>query len=120
MRCTLSLLLVLVATIPVNAQDTRPDISGPADRVKIAADGKSASIYVEAPKDAKFTNDKAFISINDKTKIQKMNGKLIEDAKLDEIKNGVKVSVWFTGPVAESYPVRGTTGRIIIFPAKKE
>lgn len=118
MRILLSLMLFGALTIRGNAQDTKPDISGPADKVKVAADGKGGSIYVETAKDAKFTYDKAMIRINDKTRIQKMNGKLVEDAKFAEIKNGVKISVWFTGPVAESYPVQATAGRIIIFPAK--
>lgn len=125
MRFMLSLMLVLALTIRVNAQETKPDIHGPADKVTAAnADAKKigiiGSIFVEAPKDAKLAYDKASIRVLAQTKIQKMNGKLVEDAKFDEIKNGVKVSVWFTGPVAESYPVQATAGRILIFPAKKE
>ncbi len=120
MRMLLTLMLLLAPTIHANAQDKAPDIHGIADKVKTSVDGKGGSIYVEAPKGAKFAYDKAMIRVNDKTKIQRMNGKLVEDAKFAEIKNGVKVSVWFTGPVAESYPVQATAGRIIIFPEKKD
>lgn len=125
MRFKLSLILVLALTIRVNAQETKPDIHGPADKVTAANDaakknGILGSMLIEAPKEAKFAYDKAFVRVNNRTKIQKMNGKLVEDAKFEEIKNGVKISVWFTGPVAESYPVQATAGKILIFPAKKE
>lgn len=119
MRACMLVGLLIATTASLSAQETKPDIHGPADKVKVAADGKGGSLYLEAPKDAKFAYDKAMIRINEKTKIQKMNGKLVEEAKLDEIKNGVKISVWFSGPVAESYPVQATAGKILIFPVKK-
>ena len=125
MHRTLPLMLVLALTIRASAQEAKPDIHGPADKVTAANDatkknGILGSMLIETPKDAKFAYDKAFVRVNNKTKIQKMNGKLVEDAKFEEIRNGVKVSVWFTGPVAESYPVQATAGRILILPAKKE
>jgi uncharacterized protein DUF3221 len=120
MRLPITLMLLLALTIRADAQDKPPHIHGLADKVKASADGKGGSIYVEAPKGAKFAYDKAMVRVNDKTRIQKMNGKLVEDATFAEIKNGTKVSIWFTGPVAESYPVQATAGRIIIFPEKND
>jgi Protein of unknown function (DUF3221) len=127
MRFVSSLLLVVVLAIRVEAQETKPDIHGSADKVTAANDaakknGILGSVYVEAvrDRDVRPVYDKAFVRVNNKTKIQKMNGKLVEDAKFEEIKNGVKLSVWFTGPVAESYPMQATAGKILIFPAKKE
>jgi hypothetical protein len=35
-----------------------------------------------------------------------------------EIKNGVKISVGFTRPATESYPVQAIADRILIFPMK--
>ena len=35
-------------------------------------------------------------------------------ASPDELRDGVAVKVWFTGPVAESYPVQATAGTVVI------
>ena len=78
--------------------------------------GILGSMFVEAPKDAKYAYDKAVVRMTTKTKFQKQNGKLVEDAKFEDIKNGMKVSIWFTGPVAESDPVQATAGTVLIFP----
>ena len=78
--------------------------------------GVVGSLFVEAPKDAKYPYDKASVRITDKTKFQKQNGKLVEDAKFEDIKEGTMISIWFTGPVAESYPVQAIAGKVQFVP----
>ena len=64
--------------------------------------------------------DKASIRITDKTKIQIQDGKLVKDGKFEDLMKGGKVSVWFSGPVAESYPVQAMAGKILIFPSAEK
>lgn len=100
-------------------QQPAPDIHGVADKVTMNAKGPIIGfLYVEGQKGQ--TYDKASVRVNEKTKIQIQDGKLVKDGKMADLKNGMKVSVWFTGPVAESYPVQATAGKILIFPAVAE
>ena len=88
------------------------------------ATGKLGSIFVEAPKEApKPKNgeyDKATVKITKDTKIQKRVGKELVDANINELNTMSLVEVYFTGPVAESYPVQATAGKIVIVGKKEE
>lgn len=54
-------------------------------------------------------SDKAMVSITEETRIFSAEGDRIEIDELeDAAADGATASVWFTGPVAESYPVQGT------------
>src|SRR3954452_20022527 len=122
MRTLISLVVLIALAAPARADGTKPDIYGAASKVKPADDeakkrGLVGSLFVEAPKDAKYAYDKAAVRFTDKTKFQKQNGKLVEDAKLEDIKEGTMISIWFTGPVAESYQVQAIAGKVLIFPA---
>jgi Protein of unknown function (DUF3221) len=121
MRLLTSLVLLGLLTSFARAQGTKPDIYGTASKVKASDDdakkhGILGSMFVEAPTDAKYAYGKAFVRMTTKTKFQKQNGKLVEDAKFEDIKNGMKLSIWFDGPVAESDPVQATAGTVLIFP----
>ncbi|MCE9530806.1 MAG: YobA family protein [Planctomycetes bacterium] len=119
MRTTTCLFTLLFSSGLPAADEPKPSIQGIASNITVTKElGKKNTftgfMLVEAPKDLKFAYEKASIRVTDQTKIQKtVNGKLV-DAKFDEIKNGMKLSVWFTGPVAESFPVKATAGRILI------
>lgn len=114
-----SVLIGLTTSLAV-ADEKKPDIQGTSSKIRANdAAGKTGSMLVEAPKGAKFAFDKAMIRVDAKTKIEKANGDKFEEAKFTDIKEGTKVSVWITGPVAESYPVQATAGRIVIHADKE-
>lgn len=56
-------------------------------------------------------SDKASCAVTDNTTIRRENG---DAATADDLKLGTSVRVWFTGPVAESYPVQGEASYVEI------
>jgi hypothetical protein len=122
MRAILTLSLFVALTPTVGADEINPSIFGAPDKITPAnADAKKfgtiGSFLVAAPKDVKSALDKAIVRVTEKTKLRKMNGNLEEEATFADVKTGCTVSVWFTGPVLESYPVQATAGKVLIFPA---
>jgi hypothetical protein len=124
MHCSklLAGLAVLVAVIPAPADDKEKiSIRGMPASVSPADDaGKKAgilgTILIEGRKDKDTEFDKAFVKITKTTKIFKMVGKDLKPASFDDLKPGVKTEIQFVGPVAESFPVQATAGKVVIFP----
>jgi hypothetical protein len=58
--------------------------------------------------------DKAVVRITDATEIYTKKGSELVAATVQNLKTGTKVEVTFDGPVQESYPVKGTAGKIVI------
>jgi len=54
---------------------------------------------------------KALVTVTSLTTILKLSG---EEGEFRDLNNGVWVSVWFDGPVMESYPVQGTAKTVVI------
>ena len=88
-----------------------PGITGEITYFTIPASSAAiAQITVEGgtqPEGA--VSDKAVVAITKKTALLGANGATI---KVDALKVGSEVKVWFTGPVAESYPVQGTASAV--------
>lgn len=59
-------------------------------------------------------SQKASVWLNDKTKIYRRSSQGLEKIGREELASGKKVSVWFDGPVATSYPVQGTAAAIVL------
>jgi beta-N-acetylhexosaminidase len=59
-------------------------------------------------------SDKAVVAITEKTAIFDAQGARVDAQTL---RVGQQVKVWFTGPVAESYPVQGTASAVQIVSA---
>jgi len=121
MRAAIGLIVLMSLTSIARADGTKPDIYGVASKVKSADDaakkrGILGSMFVEAPKDAKYAYDKAAVRITAKTKLQKQNGKVVEDATIADIKEGTRLSAWFDSGVDNSKPVQATAVRVLIFP----
>jgi hypothetical protein len=68
-------------------------------------------IRVEATPDEESGSAKAVVRLTPLTWITTARG---EQLSLDALVVGQRVAVWFTGPVAESYPVQGEGLRIIV------
>ena len=85
-----------------------PGIVGKIESIQ--GDGNEWSILVVGGKQAAgAVSDKASCRITADTTILDSAGVAIGP---DRLRQGDNVAVWFTGPVAESYPVQGTASRI--------
>jgi len=100
------------ATEPVKLPNEQPGIRG----VITKADSTAGSSYVlveENPADSSGSN-KASVRIQDQTKIYRRSGSNLEKIGQSALTIGKKVSVWFEGPVAESYPVQGSAAVVLL------
>jgi hypothetical protein len=82
----------------------------PSIRGTITAAG-DRSVRVEANPADQSGSAKALVRLGSDTPIRFMDG---SPAEQDDLVVGVAVSVWFTGPVAESYPVQASAGVVRI------
>ncbi|MSR55313.1 MAG: DUF3221 domain-containing protein [Gemmataceae bacterium] len=118
----LASLVALIAFVPAYAKDgDKIAIRGMPISVAPATDdekkaGIVGTMLVEGAKAKDTEYDKAFIKITKATKIFMMSGKDLKPAKFEDLKGGQKMEVQFVGPVAESFPVQATAGKIVIFP----
>lgn len=80
-------------------------IRGDIKEIKLSDDKETASILVEGKIYEDTDYDKAMIRVDKKTKIHKLDSK--DNISINDLKEGMKVEVIFTGPIAESYPVQG-------------
>ncbi|TWT26094.1 hypothetical protein FQV30_09930 [Planomicrobium sp. CPCC 101110] len=55
-----------------------------------------------------------YFNINDKVEVRSDNGTEISDSKISDIRTGMKVSVDYTGPLAEKFPMEGEAGTVTI------
>lgn len=90
---------------------TEPHIQGNV----ISVNAQQGSIYVEGELEEGNQYDKAHIKVNENTAIYIYEGEHGEVAVFSMIEEGDLVKVWFVGPVAESYPVQATAGKIFIY-----
>lgn len=90
-----------------------PGITGAITYVAAGTSATSlGSITVEGGEQpAGAVSDKAVVNVTNRTKIFDSSGK---PTAADKLQVGVEVEVWFTGPVAESYPVQGAASAIQI------
>ena len=115
-------LVVLIAFVPTYAKDEdkisirgMPVSVAPADDAEKKA-GILGTMLMEGTKAKDTDYDKAFVKITKATKIFIMSGKELKPAKFEDLKGGLKMEIQFVGPVAESFPVQATAGKIVIFP----
>lgn len=107
--CALALLATFGCASRVNkvvVPEEPAGIVGTISSVDAAGDGGGfGSILVEGGKQPDgAVSDKAVVTITEETLIAR-NGRRVPP---EELKAGMTVRVWFTGAVAESYPVQGT------------
>jgi hypothetical protein len=58
--------------------------------------------------------DKASVLIDARTVLLRKSGSGTSALRLADLAVGARVSVWFDGPVAESYPVQGHAGTVLL------
>ena len=93
---------------------SRVGIRGIITDISLTEDG--AAIMVEGQVEEDTEYDRASVKINADTMIQKDDmSRLFE---IPDLRVGDRVEVYFTGPVAESYPVQGTAAIVRIIQAE--
>ncbi|MBK5225482.1 MAG: DUF3221 domain-containing protein [Thermoleophilia bacterium] len=100
----------------VDSINVLPDSESGIRGVITKADSTAGSRFIlveETPGDAA-GSQKASVRLNDQTKIYRRSGSSLEKIGQSALTNGKKVSVWFEGPVAESYPVQGSASVIVL------
>lgn len=111
-------------TLPAGADEKeKVSIRGtPASVSPADDDGKKAGVLgtllIEGRKDKDTEYDKAMVKVTKGTKIFQQVGRELKPASFDDLKPGVKLEIQFQGPVAESFPVQATAGKIVILPSR--
>ena len=99
------LLLSACAGVPSDP----PSITGTVVQVSPAGDGETILVTGSGQV------DKASVLIDARTVLLRQEaGGGTSALLLSEIVTGSRVSVWFDGPVAESYPVQGHAGTVLL------
>lgn len=85
-----------------------PSVTGAIRQIDANSDG--ATILVVGGG----TVDRASVRVTPSTRILVGAGPETTDGAVRDLVTGVTVRVWFTGPVAESYPVQATAGTVLV------
>ncbi len=103
--------LVTVAGCGTPSPPSEPaGIVGRVERID-AADGQRSMLVVGGKQAPGAVSDRASCRITDETTVVDASG---NEVGAEQLAVGDQVSVWFTGPVAESYPVQGTASFVQI------
>jgi len=89
--------------------DRAPDIRGVV--VNTTRTAGQIAMLVEGDPEGGTTYDRASVTVTGSTKVLHRDG---TSATLANVPDGARIEVWFTGPVAESYPVQATADVILI------
>lgn len=118
-------LAIVAASWGAAAQQEKVSARGTVTKVTPAADaakdrGILVIVRIEGPRDKAVEHEKAVVKVTTKTKLEKMAGGKKVEAKVEDLKEGVKVESVFTGPVLESFPVQATAGSLLILEEAKK
>lgn len=90
------------------------DITGVVRDLTPGGDAGAVTLLVVADPDVTSTYDRASVRVTAATAIWAPTGEEGTELTADDLSEGQQVAVWFSGPVAESYPVQATAGRVEI------
>jgi beta-N-acetylhexosaminidase len=111
-------LAVLLALLVISCAERVParaaDITGQITRATTGVvDGsRRIMVLVEAVPSDLSGSAKALVTVDRNTRVFHENASIV--AKVEDLLPGTRVSVWFEGPVAESYPVQARAGTLLI------
>jgi beta-N-acetylhexosaminidase len=124
MKLRSSILLLLAAAALFSAfscQAGPPELEQPHIRgtVKGLSDSTgnphiAGFLLIEGVPEQDTKYDRALVTITGSTRIYQQSGERLLKAKYHQIRYGSVIEVWFTGPVAESYPVQAEAGFVVI------
>ena len=100
--------VMLFTVVGCSRNDTEDKVGIRGEITEIVLDdkGEAAAIMVEGKVEPDTVYDKARVGIREDTEIYEKVA--MKKLGVESIKEGLKVEVIFSGPVAESYPVQGT------------
>jgi hypothetical protein len=90
---------------------TEPSIRGTVTQV---SPGEPRTVLVEENPGEQSGSNKASVRLTDETRVLRRSGESVQRAAPEDLAGGQTVSVWFTGPVRESFPVQADAGTIVI------
>lgn len=96
------------------AGQERPDIRGTITEITSAQGEVLGAVRIEGTIGEGTEYDKAVVAVTEETEILVRGPDGEEKATFDDLRVGQRVEATFVGPVAESYPVQATAGRIVI------
>ena len=100
---------------PTASQSPHPagaaDITGPVEQLSRGSGG-TGEFLVSADPSVSHTVDRARVRVTASTVVWAPVGEGRRQLKFADLKVGQRVSVRFSGPVAESYPVQGTAADV--------
>jgi hypothetical protein len=105
--------------VPGFAADIRGKITNVSPAPLSNSGNVLGSILIEGAKERDTSIDKAMTRVTNRTRLFKMQDGKKVDARFEDLKIGLTVEATFAGPVAESYPVQGTAGEIVILAQAK-
>jgi beta-N-acetylhexosaminidase len=114
MRWSALLLALLIMGCAERTPSRTPDITGQITRAttSVVDASRRITVLVEAVPSDVSGSPKALVTVDRSTRIFHANAKV--SPKVEDLLPGTTVSVWFEGPVAESYPVQGRAGTLLI------
>jgi beta-N-acetylhexosaminidase len=94
----------------------QPDIRGTVEGLSdsMSSSDISGFILIEGALEEDTKYDRALVTVRSSTRIYQQNGERLVKARYAHIRQSSVLEVWFTGPVAESYPVQADAGTIVI------
>jgi beta-N-acetylhexosaminidase len=90
---------------------TDPSIRGAITRV---SPDEPRTVLVEENPGEESGSNKASVRLMGETRLLRRSGEAVQRAAPADLAVGQTVSVWFTGPVRESFPVQADAGTIVI------
>jgi beta-N-acetylhexosaminidase len=104
-------LTACAATAPTD----QPGITGTVTNV-VSGDGRPSSLTVESTgtQPPGQISDKAAVTIPPTTQFFAADGSAAKLADISAIRLGTRVRVWFSGPIAESYPIQASASAVQI------
>lgn len=105
------------ADLPASPSPSAPpsgaaDITGVVSDLTPGGDAATVTFLVVADPDVAGSYDRAWVRVTVETTIWSQTGEDRNQLTADDLEDEQRVAVWFTGPVAESYPVQATAGAV--------
>ncbi len=91
-----------------------PDIRGVITSISDGSGDVIGSVRIEGTIDEDTTYDKAVVRVEGDTLLFRQVGNAMMEITFADLTVGQTVEAWFTGPIAESYPVQVKASQIVI------
>ena len=91
-----------------------PDIRGGITSITDGSGDVTGGVRIEGAIDEDTAYDKAVVRVESDTTIFRHVGNAMVEITFADLTVGQTVEAWFTGPIAESYPVQAKASQIVI------